>query len=362
MRVAIVSPYSWSTPGGVNTHVSDLAEHLRRRGHEVRILGVSEGEAPSDVVRVGRSTPIPINKGVARVAVSPAIVSRVRVALKRAQPDVVHIHEPFVSTVSIAAILASKAPVVATFHSGAETAAYNALRGALRPLWDRLAVRIAVSNAARGLVEEAFGPGVRIVPNGVDTEVFGRVPPPPADASVLFFGRLEERKGAQTVAAAWPMVLAAVPDARLTLAGTGALESSLRVALDGLRVSFPGTFDRAGLLQHLGDHQVACLPAVGGESFGITLVEAMAARRAVVATSIAGYTSVIRDEPDGLLVPPNDPVALAAALVSVLTDPARRESLAAGGLARAERFGWERVTGEVEEAYDDALAMSERVH
>jgi phosphatidyl-myo-inositol alpha-mannosyltransferase len=361
MRVVIVSPYSWSVPGGVNTHVSDLSEHLRRRGHEVRIMGVSEGAAPSGVVRVGRTTPIPINSGVARVAVSPTIASRVRVALRRTQPDVVHIHEPFVSTVTVAAVLATKAPLVATFHSGAETGAYQALRAALRPLWDRIDVKIAVSNAARGLVEETFGPGARIVPNGVDTEIFAAVPPEPADPSVLFFGRLEKRKGAQTVALAWPKVAAAVPEARLTLAGDGALKEDLEESLEGYRVSFPGPFDRTGLLEHLGNHQVACLPAIGGESFGITLVEAMAGKRAVVATAVAGYTSVIRQEPEGLLVPPDDPDALADALISVLQDPDKRRNLAEGGQQRAKRFGWTRVTGEIEEAYADAVRHTERV-
>ncbi|MFP5225067.1 MAG: glycosyltransferase family 4 protein [Actinomycetota bacterium] len=361
MRVAIVSPYSWSVPGGVNTHVSDLADHLRRRGHEVRILGVSEGAAPAGVVRVGRTTPIPINSGVARVAVSPTIASRVRVSLRRAQPDVIHIHEPFVSTVTVAAVLASKAPLVATFHSGAETGAYQALRAALRPLWERIDTKIAVSNAARGLVEEAFGPGARIVPNGVDTEVFSAVPPEPPDPSVLFFGRLEKRKGAQTVARAWPAVASALPEARLTLAGDGALREELEEALGEHRVSFPGPFDRTGLLQHLGNHQVACLPAIGGESFGITLVEAMAAKRAVVATAVAGYTSVIRHDPEGLLVPPDDPQALATALISVLSDDARRRELAEGGFQRAQRFGWTRVTSEIEEAYADAVRRAERV-
>lgn len=358
MRVAIVSPYSWSVPGGVNTHVSDLAQQLRRRGHEVRILGVSEGPAPAGVIRVGRTTPIPINKGVARVAVSPGIVSRVRVTLRRTQADVVHIHEPFVSTVSVAAILATKGPLVATFHSGAETALYQALRGALRPLWDRIDVKMAVSNAARGLVEESFGPGARIVPNGVDTEIFGSVGPPPEDPSVLFFGRLEQRKGAHTIAKAWPAVAAQMPGARLTLAGSGALRGSLEESLSRYQVSFPGPFDRAGLLEHLREHQVACLPAIGGESFGITLVEAMAARRPVVATAVPGYTSVIRHEPEGVLVPPDDPERLAEAVLGLLADPQRRERIAAGGAERANRFDWDRVTAEIEEAYRDALATA----
>lgn len=354
MRIALVSPYSWSVPGGVNAHVADLAVELRHRGHEVRVFGVSERTTPQGIVRIGRTTRIPINAGIARIAISPLLIGRMRVALRRAQPDVVHVHEPFVSTISLAALMTARAPVVATFHSGATTNGYKRVRAVLQPLWNRLAVRIAVSNAARGLVEDAFGPGARIIPNGVDLEAFTRAGPPPEQRRVLFFGRLEPRKGAQVLAEAWPDVAAAVPDARLTIAGDGGQRAALEKTLDGYDVTFEGAFDRARLIELLDAHDVACLPAIGGESFGITLIEAMASRRPVVATAVPGYTSVIRSDADGLLVPPSDPAALAKGLIHVLTDDAARRRLAQGGRARAERFAWTRVTDEIEAAYADA--------
>jgi phosphatidylinositol alpha-mannosyltransferase len=338
----------------VNAHVADLARELRARGHEVRVFGVSERTTPTGIVRIGRTTPIPVNKGIARVAVSPLLIGRMRVALRRAQPEIVHIHEPFVSTISIAALTTARAPVVATFHSGALTSGYRRLRRVLQPLWDRITVRIAVSNAARGLVEEAFGPGARIIPNGVDLGAFAAAGAAPDARRVLFFGRLEQRKGPQILAAAWPAVVAAVPDARITIAGDGALRGLLERDLAGFDASFTGTFDRSGLVGLLGEHDVACLPALGGESFGITLIEAMAAERAIVATAVPGYTSVVRSDREGLLVPPSDPDALAKALAHVLTDDAARARLAAGGRARAERFSWSRVTDEIEAAYADA--------
>lgn len=360
MRVALVSPYSWSVPGGVNAHVADLAVELRHRGHEVRVFGVSERTTPPGIVRIGRTTRIPINAGIARIAISPLLIGRMRVALRRAQPDIVHIHEPFVSTISLAALMTARAPVVATFHSGATTNGYKRVRAVVQPLWDRITVRIAVSNAARGLVEEAFGPGARIIPNGVDLDAFARTGPAPDANRILFFGRLEPRKGAQVLASAWPDVVAAVPQARLTIAGDGALRASLERDLAPYDVAFDGTFDRARLIELLGGHDIACLPAIGGESFGITLIEAMAARRAVVATAVPGYTSVIRSEAEGLLVPPLDPEALAKALIHLLTDPEARSRVAAGGRSRADRFAWPRVTDEIEAAYEDARRASPR--
>jgi phosphatidyl-myo-inositol alpha-mannosyltransferase len=338
----------------VNAHVADLAVELRHRGHEVRVFGVAEKSTPPGIVRIGRTTRIPINAGIARIAISPLLVGRMRVALRRMNPDVVHIHEPFVSTISLAALLTSRAPVVATFHSGATTNGYRRVRAIVQPLWDRLAVRIAVSNAARGLVEEAFGPGARIIPNGIDLAAFSRTPAPPKENRVLFFGRLEPRKGAQVLAAAWPDVVAAVPQARLTIAGDGGLRNQIEKELDGFEVDFSGTFDRSQLLDLLASHDIACLPAIGGESFGITLVEAMAANRPVVATAVPGYTSVIRSDEEGLLVPPSDPKALAKALIHLLEDPQASLEISEGGRARAERFAWPRVTDEIEAAYEDA--------
>lgn len=336
-------------------HVRDLAAELRSRGHEVRVFGVSEGRDVEGIIRLGRTTPIPINSGIARVAISPLLMGRVRAALRRAAPDVVHIHEPFVSTISIAALLGSSAPVVATFHSGAETQVYRRLRAVLQPMWNRVAVRIAVSTAARSLVEEAFGPGARIVPNGVDLDAFAEVPPAPGQDRVLFFGRLELRKGAQVLAEAWPRVADAVPGAQLVIAGDGALRPQLEDALADHDVRFEGAYDRRKLIHLLAEAEIACLPAIGGESFGITLIEAMAAGRPLVATEVAGYTSVVRGPGEGLLVPPSHPDALAAALIELLRDPARRDALAKGGRERAQRFGWLRVTSEIEEAYADAI-------
>lgn len=360
MRVALVSPYSWSVPGGVNAHVADLAAELRHRGHEVRVFGVSERTTPPGLVRIGRTTRIPINAGIARIAISPLLVGRMRVALRRAQPDVVHIHEPFVSTISLAALMTARAPVVATFHSGATSNMYRRVRAIAQPLWNRIAVKVAVSNAARALVEDAFGPGARIIPNGVDLAAFSETEAAPDAGRVLFFGRLEPRKGAQVLAEAWPDVLAAVPTARLTIAGDGGLRGKLERQLDELDVTFAGAYDRDQLKAMLATHDIACLPAIGGESFGITLVEAMAANRPVVATAVPGYTSVIRSEREGLLVPPSDPAALAKALIHLLQHPEERARIAAGGRERAERFAWPRVADEVEAAYADARRAASR--
>jgi phosphatidylinositol alpha-mannosyltransferase len=361
VRVVIVCPYSWTTPGGVGYHVANLAERLRTRGHEVRVLTPADGEVEPGVWSVGRSFPVPFNGSVARLAFGPRVRARVRVALRRARPDVVHVHEPFAPSVGMLALLASKQPCVATFHASAPASrAYRASALALRPLWRKIAVRIAVSEEARRTVERVFGDGVRVVPNGIDLDRFAGVPPvDPALEVVLFVGRLERRKGARLLVEAFVEVKKARPAARLVLVGEGAERAACERALpDALRgdVEFLGRLEPAELARAMGEASVVAAPSLAGESFGIVLLEAMAAGRPVVASRIPGYAAVVRDGVEGVLVPPGDTGALARALTEVLASPERARAMGAAGLARAPEFDWTRVAAEIERAYADAVA------
>src|SRR5438309_5629560 len=168
MKVALVSPYSWTTPGGVNSHIASLAAQVRAHGHEVRILAPADGPVEPGVVPLGGSIGIPFNGSIARLAFGPRVVGRVRVALRRADPDLVHVHEPFSLSTSILAAISASVPIVATFHAAVDSRIYRAARPILSPLWRKFAVKIAVSEAARATVERVFGAGARVIPNGVD--------------------------------------------------------------------------------------------------------------------------------------------------------------------------------------------------
>jgi len=359
MKIALVTPYSWSIPGGVNNHIKSLAQQLRLKGHEVRILAPSDGPVEPGVISVGGTLRVPFNGSVARLAFGPRVSGRVRIALRRAAPDVVHVHEPFAPSSSLFATISAEVPIVATFHASVQSRTYRIGRIPLRPLWKKIAVKIAVSQAARDTVEGIFGPGARIIPNGVDVAQFSVTgPPPKMGKEVLYFGRLEHRKGPQVLVEALPALFKAVPDAHVVIAGEGPLREKLENAVPKkLRkaVLFTGPFDDTDRLALLSAATVVALPALGGESFGITLAEAMAAGRPVVATSIPGYSAVARGGTDAVLVPPKDADALANEIAALLEDPARAKKMGQNGRRRAHTFDWPVVAEQIEETYGEAL-------
>jgi phosphatidylinositol alpha-mannosyltransferase len=360
MKIALVSPYSWTTPGGVNTHIASLAANLRARGHEVRVLAPADGPVEAGVVSLGGTVGIPFNGSVARLAFGPRVPGRVRVALRRARADVIHVHEPFTPSTTLFASISARVPVVATFHASVHSRIYRIAGVPLRPLWKKFAVKIAVSQAARDTVEGVFGPGVRIVPNGVDVGHYADIGPPPSmGREVLYFGRLEKRKGPQVLVKALPALLNMVSDAHVVIAGDGPLKEELEESVpESLRknVLFTGPFDEADRLALLSASTVVTLPALGGESFGITLAEAMAAGRPVVATSIPGYAAVARGGLDALLVAPGDAQELAEGIAALLREPAKAAALGAAARERARTFDWPVVADQVEEAYHEAIS------
>ena len=357
MKVLLVCPYSWATPGGVGAHVANLAAAMRTRGHEVRIVAPDAADAPG-VISVGRSIPIPYNGSIARLAFGPRVALRVRVVIRRFRPDVIHVHEPFAPSVGLATLFATRRPVVATFHASApRSRAYRVASPALRPLYRRLAGRIAVSDEARRTVEEALGDGLRVIPNGVDWGRFAALAPP-HDATVLFIGRFEPRKGARVLIDALPALKERCPAATLIMVGEGSERRACEEAVPAEfreDVTFVGRVEPWELADTMGHAAVVAVPSLGGESFGIVLLEGMAAGRPVVASDIPGYAAVVRDGVDGVLVPPGDSGALAGALADILGDPTRARAMGQAGRERARRYDWPSVAAEIEEIYSEAL-------
>lgn len=334
MRVALVCPYDLGAPGGVQQVVTELADRLRAAGDEAIVVGVGSG-----VVGVGRPVTVRANGSAVPLALSPGAVTRVRAAL--AESDVVHVHEPFVPVVGWAA-LGVGLPTVATFH--ASPARWT--RGLYRvfaPLGRRAlagAALSAVSPVAAAALPDSWGE-VSIIPNGVDT---GSYLPgiEPIAGRVAFLGRDDHRKGLDVLLAAWPAVRRTRPDATLVVMGAERAE-----VLPG--VAFMGRVGEGTKRRLLAESAVFVAPHLGGESFGIVLVEAMAARCAVVATDLPAFRHVLGGA--GTFVPPGDAEALAGAVVALLDDPAEAARRIAAGSRRATTFEWSEVVAAYRRLY-----------
>ncbi|MGN0102070.1 MAG: glycosyltransferase family 4 protein [Dietzia sp.] len=359
MRIGMICPYSFDAPGGVQAHVVDLTRELRRRGHSVRVLAPgSPGSAPiPGMTLTGPGVAIPYNGSVARLSFGPATWRATRQWLREQPLDVLHIHEPNAPGVGMFALAMSSGPITATFHTSTTgSLILDAADGVLAPLLEKIRGRIAVSTLARRWQMEALGSDAVEIPNGVDVSAFADVDTSgePTDApTVAFLGRYDEpRKGMDVLAAALPAVLRAVPDLRLRIMGDGdrdALRSRLPAGLD---VEFLGRVDDARKAAVLAAADVYCAPNTGGESFGIVLVEAMAAGTAVVASDLDAFRRVLRDGRCGQLAAVGDADALAAALTTVLTDPARRDELCAHAGEAVREYDWPVVAERVIRVYE----------
>lgn len=359
MRLLLACPYAWDAPGGVQVHVRQLAEVLLERGHDVLVLAPSSRRADEAFVRtVGRPVRIPYAGTVAPICFSRSSFRRIRRLMRVFEPDVVHVHEPFTPSTAMLAVFASPAPVVSTHHAHLARSRLMELSAPiLRSVQLRLSARIAVSRAAAAFLSRALPGEVEVIPNGVDLARFAEPGPAmdglPGERRILWVARLDRQKGFPVMVRAFARLAAELDDVTLVVAGEGRDRSALGLLSDDdrRRVVVLGTVPHADLPAFHAAADVFVSPAIGQESFGITLVEAMAAGLPVVATDIPGYREVVTDGVDGLLVPPDDPFELSQALRRVLTDPDLASSLAAGGRRRAEGFSWDVVAPRIEAVY-----------
>jgi phosphatidylinositol alpha-mannosyltransferase len=362
VKIGLVTPYVYPLPGGVNQHVRYLYDNLRLRGHDVRILTSSHGlqrASEGDVIRIGKGFSMPANGSVGTVTVSPRYLSQVDEVLDRERFDLLHFHEPFVPFLSLVVLRQSTSVNVATFHAyGGFSPAYELGSRIMGSYAKRLHGRIAVSAAARHFIDRYFPGDYKVIPNGVDIGRFQRAVPiarwQDGTRNILFVGRFEPRKGLLDLLKAYRILRKTGCQCRLLVVGGGPQEREARRYLMTRKmggVEFLGRVsdeERDALFKTA---DVYCSPATGGESFGIVLLEAMAAGTAVVCSDIHGYKGVVRRDREGLLVPPRDKKALAGALARVLGDDALRESMADSGIKRAQEFSWPRVTVKVEDYY-----------
>jgi phosphatidylinositol alpha-mannosyltransferase len=377
MRIALVSPYSWTYPGGVTRHIEALAEQYLAAGHDVRVLSPADPDdrlaarlhrgarpasfdLPEWLIPLGRTVGYPSNGAVSNVAYGPGAISLLRRELCGGGFDAVHLHEPVALAVCWDALCAVDAPLVGTFHCYSENVISNNvanLLGARRRL-NRLHVRIAVSDAAAWTGRRFYGGSYRIIPNGVDVPPAAVARPPRGAADPLriaFIGQAVERKGLPVLLRAFEALREHMP---VTLHVVGVDRDQIApLMLDDRDVFALGKCSDADKRRVLEHADMLCAPSLGGESFGMVLTEAFAAGTPVVASDIAGYRDVVTDGVDGVLVPRGDAARLAEVLRDLALDPGRRDALAAAATTSARRYAWPRVAAQVLDAYGDAIAM-----
>lgn len=363
MRIGILCPYSLSLPGGVQGQVLSLARSLRRRGHEARVLAPCDGPPPElFVTPLGKSVPTASNGSMAPIAPDVSAQMRTIRALWDERFDVLHLHEPFVPGPTGTACVIKPAPLVGTFHAAGDQPFYEALAPLVGWLGHRLDVKVAVSEDAAALVRDVVDGDVRILFNGIETQRFAEADPWPTDGpTVLFIGRHEERKGLSVLLDALGHVSS---PCRVWVAGEGPRTEELRRRHDDPRIEWLGRIGDLERDRRLAAASVFCAPSLGGESFGVILLEAMAADTPVVASSIPGYAKVAGDGDAraALLTPPGDAVALAGALDRVLGDPATAATLRRNGHRRAADFDMEVLCDRYLELYREvAVPRGRRV-
>lgn len=370
MRIGMVCPYSFDVPGGVQAHVLQLAEVMRARGHTVSVLAPASPHVtlPDYVVSAGRAVPIPYNGSVARLQFSPAVHGRVRRWLADGDFDVLHLHEPNAPSLSMWALRIAEGPIVATFHtSTTRSLTLNLFQGVLRPWHEKIVGRIAVSDLARRWQMEALGSDAVEIPNGVDVASFAAAPLldgyPRPGKTVLFLGRYDEsRKGMAVLLEALPTLVERFPDLEILVVGRGD-ESQLRSQAGELarHLRFLGQADDAEKASALRSADVYCAPNTGGESFGIVLVEAMAAGTAVVASNLDAFRRVLADGEAGLLVPVADSAALADGLIRLLDDDALRRRYVTAASAAVGRYDWSVVASQILRVYETVARAGAKV-
>jgi len=372
MKIGIVVPFSWSYPGGVVEHAEHQAAALRRRGHDVELVMGNDppgkvtrflhprsgrhGPLPDGITPVGRSVVVPANGSLPNIVLSPRTVARMRAVLAEKQFDLVHLHEPMTPAICVAALALAQCPIVATHHAHGDL---GWMRHGLHFwgfLMNRVDARIAVSPMAAESAGRWIPDDYRVIPNGVFTP--DEANPADRDHTVVFIGRHDPRKGLSTLLRAWPAIHAAT-GARLRLIGTDPLQYRLlhaRLRFDESGIDVLGIVTNEVRTHELLRAKASITPALGGESFGLVLAEAFACATPAIASDIPGYAAVATPEA-ARLVPPSDPVALANAVIDVLSNEERRVEMGRAARAHAvANFAWDDIARRLEEVYVEVVA------
>jgi len=371
IRIGMVCPYGWDTPGGVQTHIKDLAEYLISKGHYVSVLApVSDDALVSEdyVINAGKPISIPMNGSVARVLFGPIASSRAKQWISSGDFDLLHLHEPAIPSLSLLACSAAEGPLVGTFHvSTPKKKAIYAIGPILEPIVEKLTVRIAVSELARSTLKDHFETDAVVIPNGIDVHRY-------SNATVIedynhqnvigFLGRFDEpRKGLQVLIEAISILSSAISDIKLLVAGPGDRQQLLKDVDPHLqsRIQFLGRLSDQQKASFLRSIPIYVAPNTGGESFGIILTEALSAGTAVVASDIPAFQSTLENGRIGALFKNGDAQDLSRVLMGLLQDENKRRELAKYASMSAQKYDWQVVAEQIENVYEMALAGGKRV-
>jgi phosphatidylinositol alpha-mannosyltransferase len=362
-RIGIVCPYGWDTPGGVQSHVGDLAQYLIRQGHYVSVLApaIDEDNLPDFVTSAGRPIAIPYNGAVARVLFGPIAFSRVRQWIANGNFDVLHLHEPAIPSISLLACWAAEGPMVGTFHAAAKRQKVTfAVAPILEPVIEKLTARIAVSEAARETLTEHLETDAIVVPNGIYADLYrdGVIDQRWTGNTLGFIGRFEEkRKGLDVLVAALPSIIAKFPDLKVFVAGPGDAQEVLKEIDPYLhsRFEFLGRISESEKANFLASVGLYIAPNTGGESFGIILAEALAGGASVVASDIPAFDSLLGHGAYGTLFASEDSQDLAKKVIALLGDEESRRAIAQRGKKYAQEFDWDVVAEKIYDVYEMAM-------
>ena len=371
IRIGMVCPYGWDTPGGVQTHIRDLADHLIEEGHYVSVLTpVSDDSVDSAnyVVNAGKPISIPVNGSVAKILFGPVASSRAKQWIASEDFDLLHLHEPAIPSLSLLACSAAEGPLVGTFHvSTQKKKAIYAIGPILEPIVEKLTARIAVSELARSTLKDHFDTDAVVIPNGIDGQRYANAKISEnysGGHTVGFIGRFEEsRKGLQVLLDSLAIVSRFIPDVTYLIAGPGESEDFLKRLNPQLRsrIKFLGLLTNEQKMSFLKTVQIYVAPNTGSESFGIILTEALSAGTAVVASDIPAFKAVLENGAAGDLFINGDSADLAKVLVALLRDDQRRKKLSENGKLSAQKYDWQVVAEQIEHIYEMAIASGDKV-
>ncbi len=371
MKIALVSPYDFASPGGVVSHISCLEQQFTRMGHDVKIIAPASKAVYTigdRFIRIGTPRPVPVSGSIARITLSIQLEKHIKEVFEREKFDICHLHEPLMPTLCTTILRLKKSPMVGTFHASGGKPWYTMFSPVMKWYLDRwfrkLDGRIAVSEVALKYVSPFFPDDYQVIPNGVDTIHFNSSVQPldnftDGKANILFVGRLEKRKGFEYLLEAYRLIKPEFPDCRLIQVGPGVLlrkKYQRLVNHYGLTdVYFSGYSPYSDLPRYYKTSDIACFPSTGRESQGIVLLEAMSVGKPVIASNIDGYNSVLTDGVEGIAVPPRDPEKLAEALLRLLKDKQLREQMGARGKPRAMQYEWSVIATKLIAFYQDTL-------
>jgi phosphatidylinositol alpha-mannosyltransferase len=369
LKIGIVCPYSWDTPGGVQNHIRDLAEFLIAAGHQVSVLApaLDDDKLPSYVVNAGKPISIPYNGAVARVLFGPVAFSRVRQWISNGDFDLLHLHEPAIPSISLLACWAADGPMVGTFHAAAKRQKIIfAIGPILEPAIEKLSARIAVSEAARLTLTDHLDTDAIVIPNGIYASRYhnGVQQEKWQGNTIGFIGRFEEpRKGLSILLEALPVIARFAPDVKVLVAGPGdstEVEKSIHPQLRH-RFEFLGKISEQDKANFMSSVSLYVAPNTGGESFGIILAEALAGGACVVASDIPAFDDLLGHGQFGALFKSEDSTDLAKVVIDLLRDERKRVELAKAGKARGQSFDWEIVAQQIYSVYEMSIVGNDKV-